>query len=78
MRMTNEEIKFLEQELAAYRAMITVGRNNSYLAENHGRVSNVYSNPIYRGEWPIVRKRKLEGDWYCLMSPSGSQYFQWI
>ena len=61
-----------------HRAMITVGRNNSYLAENHGRVSNVYSNPIYRGEWPIVRKRKLEGDWYCLMSPSGSQYFQWI
>ena len=60
-----------------HRGMISFG-HDIYLAENHCRVSNVYSNPIYRGEWPLVKQRKLEGDWYCLMSPSGSQYFQWI
>jgi capsular polysaccharide biosynthesis protein len=61
-----------------HRGMISFGENNSYIAETHWRVSNVYCHPIYLNEWPLCQTRKLKGDWYCLMGRNGSQYFHWF
>ena len=61
-----------------HRGMISFGEHNSYIAEAHWRVSNVYQHPIFLNEWAISESRELEGDWYCMMGRNGSQYFHWF
>jgi capsular polysaccharide biosynthesis protein len=57
---------------------LIVFNKNCYLAEAHWRASNVYDDPAYRNEWPLTDRRKLAGDWYCLMGHWGNNYNHWI
>ena len=57
---------------------IVVFDKNCYLAEAHWRASNVYDDPAYRNEWPLTDKRRLTGNWYCLMGHWGSNYNHWM
>lgn len=51
---------------------------NCYVVEGHWRASNVYNDPSYCNEWPLVDRRKLTGDWYCVMGHWGSNYNHWM
>ena len=57
---------------------LVVFDKNCYLAEAHWRASNVYDDPAYRNEWPLTDKRRLTGNWYCLMGHWGSNYNHWM
>jgi capsular polysaccharide biosynthesis protein len=57
---------------------IVVFNNNCYLTEAHWRASNVYDDPAYRNEWPLTDKRRLTGNWYCLMGHWGTNYNHWM
>jgi capsular polysaccharide biosynthesis protein len=52
--------------------------DGAYVTEGHWRVSNVINHPLYRKEWPIRRRRRLTGDWYCAMGHWGANYNHWL
>jgi capsular polysaccharide biosynthesis protein len=66
-----------EAILKRNRGLIVFDKN-CYLAEAHWRVAHVYEDPSYRNEWPVTDKRRLTGNWYCLMGHWGGQYHHWL
>ena len=66
-----------EATLKRSRGLI-VFNQNCYLAEAHWRASNVYNDPAYLNEWPLIDRRTLRGDWYCLMGHAGTNYHHWL
>jgi capsular polysaccharide biosynthesis protein len=66
-----------EATLKRNRGLIVFDKN-CYLAEAHWRAANVYEDPAYRNEWPLTDRRKLPGDWYCLMGHWGGNYNHWM
>ncbi len=50
----------------------------AFIAEGHWRVMNIINSPIYNSEWPIFNRRRLNGDYYCLMGHWGSNYHHWL
>src|SRR6478752_10288686 len=66
-----------EATLKRNRGLVVFDKN-CHLAEAHWRVSNVYDDPSYRNEWPLTDRRRLTGNYYCLMGHWGSNYNHWM
>lgn len=67
---------FKNVDILGHREMIRI-RNGAFLTETHWRVANVINHPFYLGDWPIHKKRHIEGDHFCIMGRNGSQYYHW-
>jgi capsular polysaccharide biosynthesis protein len=75
---SSQHLTLLPDAIVIGNRNMVVFDHNCFIVEGHWRSTNIIHNPIYRNEWPVFKKRKLDADWYCIMGRNGWNYYHFL